>query len=65
MGQMAISSEQKENLALSLGKSFLRYNKVDSMNEIRTHIDNLTAEKLQAIAREIFDPEKLTILKYE
>lgn len=65
MGQMAISSEQKENLALSLGKSFLRYNKVDSMNEIRTHIENLTAEKLQAIAREIFDPEKLTILKYE
>ena len=65
MGQMAISSEQKENLALSLGKSFLRYNKVDSMNEIRTHIDNLTAEKLQEIAREIFDPEKLTILKYE
>jgi predicted Zn-dependent peptidase len=39
--------------------------KVDSMNEIRTHIDNLTAEKLQEIAREIFDPEKLTILKYE
>jgi predicted Zn-dependent peptidase len=65
MGQMAISSEQKENLALSLGKSFLRYKKVDSMNEIRTHIDNLTAEKLQEIAREIFDPEKLTILKYE
>ena len=36
MGQMAIAGEQKENLALSLGKSFLRYGKIDDMSVIRS-----------------------------
>ena len=64
MGQMAISSEQKENLALSLGKSFLRYNKIDELEVVKRHIDAVTSEQLQVIANEIFDPAKLSVLKY-
>ena len=64
MGQMAIANEQKENLALSLGKSFLRYGKIDGMTLVKQHIEEVTAEKLQEIANEIFDPTKLTVLKY-
>jgi predicted Zn-dependent peptidase len=64
MGQMAIANEQKENLALSLGKSFLRYGKIDDMSVIREHIENVTAEKLQEIANEVFNPEKMSVLKY-
>ena len=64
MGQMAISSEQKENLALSLGKSFLRYNKIDELEVVKRHIDAVSSEQLQAIANEIFDPAKLSVLKY-
>lgn len=64
MGQMAIAGEQKENLALSLGKSFLRYGKIDDMKVIREHIENVTSEKLQEIANEVFNPEKLSVLKY-
>ena len=64
MGQMAISSENKENLALSIGKSYLRYNKIDELEEIKKLIDAVTAEQLQAIAIEIFNPEQLSVLKY-
>jgi len=64
MGQMAIANEQKENLALSLGKSFLRYGKIDGMTIIKQHIEEVTAEKLQEIAIEIFNPEQLSVLKY-
>ncbi len=64
MGQMAIANEQKENLALSLGKSYLRYGKIDDMSLIREHIENVTAEKLQEIANEVFNVEQLSILKY-
>jgi predicted Zn-dependent peptidase len=64
MGQMAIASEQKENLALSLGKSFLRYGKIDDLESIRTRIEAITAEQLKVIANEIFNPEMLSILKY-
>jgi predicted Zn-dependent peptidase len=64
MGQMAIASEQKENLALSLGKSFLRYGKIDDLESIRTRIEAITAEQLKVIANEIFNPEMLSTLKY-
>lgn len=64
LGQMAISSEHKENLALSIGKSFLRYGKIDDISEIRKRINAITAEDLQQIAIEIFDPQQFTILKY-
>ncbi|HJV78381.1 MAG TPA: pitrilysin family protein [Paludibacter sp.] len=64
MGQMAISTEQKENLALSLGKSFLRYGKIDDLDVVKQRIEEVTAEKLQEIANEIFNPEQLSVLKY-
>jgi len=64
MGQMAISSENKENLSLSLGKSFLRYGKIDDLEVVKRRIEEITAEKLQGIANEIFNPEQLSILKY-
>lgn len=64
MGQMAISSEHKENLALSIGKSYLRYGKIDDLNEIRTKIEAITADDLQEIAREIFNVKNFSVLKY-
>lgn len=64
VGQMAISAENKENLALSLGKSFLRYGKIDDLEIVKQHIEAVTAEKLHEIANEIFDPNSLSVLKY-
>jgi len=64
VGQMAISSENKENMALSLGKSFLRYGKIDDLETIKRLIDAVTAEQLQVIANEIFNTEQLSVLKY-
>lgn len=64
MGQMAISAEQKENLALSLGKSFLRYGKIDNLEIVKQKIEEITVDKLQEIANEIFNPDRLSVLKY-
>ncbi len=64
MGQMAIANEQKENLALSLGKSILRYGHIANLETIRKRIEAVTAEQLQMIANEVFDVEKLSVLKY-
>ena len=64
LGQMAISMEQKENHAIGLGKSLLRYGKVDTMEVIREHIMSVTNEKLQEIARQVFDESQLSTLKY-
>ena len=64
MGQMTIANEMKEQFALGLGKSFLRFGKVDDLNSIRQRIDAVTADQLQLIANEIFEPERLSVLKY-
>lgn len=63
-GQMAIASENKEHLALSLGKSYLRYNKVDDQETIRREINSITATQLHEIAGEVFKPENLSTLIY-
>ncbi|MDD4968894.1 MAG: pitrilysin family protein [Paludibacter sp.] len=64
MGQMSISSEQKENFALSLGKSYLRYGKIEDLDSVKKRIEALTPEKLQEIAVEIFNPTELSVLVY-
>ena len=64
MGQMAISAEQKENLALSLGKSFLRYGKIDNLEIVKQKIEEITVDKLQEIANEVFNTDQLSVLKY-
>lgn len=64
-GQMAISGDNKENLALALGKSYLRYGKFDSNEQVQEEIMNVSAEKLQLLAQELFAPEKLSVLIYQ
>jgi len=63
-GQIAISSENKESLLLNLGKSYLLYDKVDSLQYIYKKIDSLSASDLLQIANETFDEKKLSQLIY-
>ncbi len=64
IGQLEVSSENYENQMLSLGKSFLIYDRVDELDDICKRIAEVTAEDLRRIACEIFDPEKLSTLIY-
>ena len=63
-GQMAIAAENKENLAISIGKSFMRFGKVDEPDVVKKQIEAITADQLQRIANEIFNPEQFSVLKY-
>ncbi len=64
LGQMAISSENHENLMLNMGKSFMVYDKVDSFQEITDKIQSITSLQLQEISNEIFNPQQLSYLIY-
>ena len=50
---------------LTLGKSYLLYNKVDSLPEIYQKIENITDSELLEIANEVLDENALSILIYE
>ncbi len=65
IGQLGVSSEQKENIALSMGKSFLHFNKFDSLSEIYQKIERITSDDILVVANEIFDENNLSTLVYE
>ncbi len=63
-GYLARGYENHETLMLSLGKSLLVFNRVDSMEEIRKKIEKVNASDLLETANEIFEPAKLSTLIY-
>jgi predicted Zn-dependent peptidase len=65
MGYIARGYEHHENLMLSLGKSMLTFNKIETMEETASKIESLTSSYLLEIANEVFDPAKLSMLLYK
>ncbi len=64
IGQIAISSDNHETLMLSMAKSYLVYNKVDSLEEIGKKIGGISAEEILEIANEILDESRLSSLTF-
>lgn len=65
MGQIAVGTENSENMALGMGKAFLYYGKYDSLEETFARIEAVSAEELREVANEIFDESALSTLIYE
>ena len=61
-GYLARGYENHESLMLSLGKSILVFDKVDSLEDICKHIDRITPGDLLETANEIFREEMLSTL---
>jgi predicted Zn-dependent peptidase len=64
-GYLARGYENHESLMLSLGKSLLIFNKIDSIEELCKKIDAVTASELLETANDIFDPLKMSTLIYK
>lgn len=65
IGQLGVSSDNREGLFLGLGKSYLHYNRYDTLPEVFARIEKLTAEQILEVANEVFAPERLFGLIYE
>jgi predicted Zn-dependent peptidase len=65
IGQLAISFESNENQMLSIGKSYLVYDKVDTMEEIFAKIESVTSAELLDIANEMLNKDGLSMLVYK
>lgn len=64
-GYLARGYENHESLMLSLGKSMLVFNKIDSLEETYRKIDRVTSSQLRDIANEVFNPPGLSTLIYQ
>lgn len=64
IGQIAISTENREDLMLTIAKSYLIYNKVDPMPVIFKKIEAITAEDLLEAANIVLDEKQISKIVY-
>lgn len=63
-GQMALSFDNQESLAMNLTKSYMVFKKIDDIDTIQKEIESITSEDILRVANEIYSEEKLSSLKY-
>lgn len=64
-GYLARGFENYESLMLSMGKSILVFDKIDSIEEVYEKIDEVTASQILMIANEVLDSKNLSSLIYK
>ncbi len=64
MGQIAISTENREDLMLTIGKSYLLFNKVDNLQSVFKKIEAITPSDILEVANEVLDEKQMSILAY-
>ncbi len=62
IGQLAIANENREDLMLTLGRSFLYFNKVDSIESVFKKIEAITPDDLYRVSNEILKKDTLSKL---
>lgn len=65
VGQIVISKDNNENQALGMGKSFMHYNHLNSIEETIQQIEIITSSDILEVANEVFDLKNLNFLIYQ
>jgi predicted Zn-dependent peptidase len=64
IGQIALAQENRGGLMLSIGKSLLHFDRVDSFEEIHAEVEEITAAEILATAQKVFAPTNINTLAY-
>lgn len=64
-GQIALAEESRMSLIISMAKSLLDFNYIDSLEEVIAKVNAVTAGEVLEISNEILDSNKLTTLIFE
>jgi predicted Zn-dependent peptidase len=62
IGQLAIANENREELMLTLGRSYLYFNKVDTIKSVFKKIEAISPDDLYHVSNEILTKDKLSKL---
>ena len=64
-GQIGIACDNREQFALDFGKSFLHYGWEKDITSLYSQIEDVTAEQIQQVARELMSEDRITTLIYK
>lgn len=62
IGQLAIANENREDLMLTLGRSYLYFNKIDSIESVIEKIHAISENEIYQVSNEILAPDNLSKL---
>ena len=65
IGQIALAEENRLSLILSMAKSLMDFDRIDTLQQLFDKINAVTSEDLLEISNEILSPDKLTTLLFE
>jgi predicted Zn-dependent peptidase len=65
IGQIALAEENRMSLIISMAKSLIDFNYVDTLPQLFEKINKVTADQLLEISNEIFDESKMITLLFE
>jgi predicted Zn-dependent peptidase len=65
IGQIALAEENRMSLIISMAKSLLDFNYVDTLEQIFAKVNAVTAEQLLEIANQVFDERQMMTLSFE
>jgi predicted Zn-dependent peptidase len=65
IGQIALAEESRMSLIISMAKSLMDFDHIDSLEDIFAKINMVTAEDLLEISNEIFDNDRMITLLFE
>ncbi|MEO5910241.1 MAG: pitrilysin family protein [Pelobium sp.] len=65
IGQIALGEENRMGVLISIAKSLLDYNRIDSLKEVFFKINKVTAADLVNISNDVFSQDKLSMLLFE
>lgn len=65
IGQIALAEENRMSLIISMAKSLLDFDCVDTLQQVFDKINAVTAEQLLTISNEIFDDNRMITLLFE
>ena len=63
-GQIGVACDNRENFARDFGRSYLHHGIEKDVARLMARVDEVTAEGMQAVAREMFDKDRLTTLMF-
>ena len=64
IAQIALAQEQRANLMLSVGKSLLHFDSIDTFSGFEEKIMGIDSESIQDMAQNVFSPANLSSLAY-
>lgn len=64
IGQLVVNADQNQTEMLAMGKTLLNFGQITPLKEVCRQVEQVSCSQITEVAREIFAPERLSVIQY-